>query len=500
MHQTCLIRPARGRSSPTTTTNTLSLHHTTFCLTVIISLIFLLLSIATHTVNGNYFMSRIHRRYFVAGNFSRVTQNDGTVLTANHLASWDGKSWRAYDGGTNGPITALFVDSCFNVYVAGQFTTAGGIETGPIAVWHTYNHKWSSLGVMNSTGKYTTDEIKTISVRCFDIPTDTARCKCQVYVGGQFEFYLNNRTDTVATNVAMFETKDKRWSNLGGVHIHGIHSSVNSVDFRDFALTVVSRYGWFGGDGFLKRYMYDNGAHTWTTIESIKPGDTISEVYYDPNYYSYAVVLVSGQFTVNTTANEEDDYGGDSNGTCSNFCQFDSMDDVWYSTNLNSTFVTRGYRLDDSTFVMGDIAIPGENDTVTSTQLAVHMGDDWETYGIIPGSNSTFGDDDEDQDSIQSFNILSFTACSLFDVGCNPNSMAVVAQSTEDPDHGVMKFFNYRTRTWTDMGRGFNGSGIATKIVGVNYADSAASSLLSSTSAVRSLFLIGIVTLFLHLM
>lgn len=414
-------------------------------------------------VNANYFMTRLKRRWFIAGEFSRVAQSDGSILDVNNFAAWDGKKWRDYGEGTNGPVTALFVDSCFNIYLAGSFTEVNGRKTGPIAVWHVWNNKWESLGHLEN--QTLNSVVNSISVNCYDTPTDNSRCACDVYIGGQFEYALNNDTSQIANNVAMYNTRRKRWNNLGGIHVHGINSMVRSVDFRNFGLTVVSRFGWFGGDGFLKRYMYDHGQHTWKSTQSIESSDVISSVYYDPNYFEPIDVLVSGMFAVNTT-----------DGECRNLCIYDPMKDRWSSVapELNTGYISRSIQLFDSIFITGDIRIQGENDTEISTSVAINTGGCWQSYGMNP-NNFTIPD-----------NVLSFTACSIYDLGCGENSMAIVAEGIDSND-GIVKFFNYEKGEWMDFGRGLNGSGTATLITSINYADNAGTVLFNFGTLLRTL-------------
>lgn len=75
---------------------------------------------------------------YVAGDF-RTAGN----VTANFIAKWDGTAWSALGTGMNGPVHALvWTGSC--LYVGGQFSTAGGISANNIAKWDGSN--WSALG------------------------------------------------------------------------------------------------------------------------------------------------------------------------------------------------------------------------------------------------------------------------------------------------------------------------------------------------------------------
>jgi hypothetical protein len=67
---------------------------------------------------------------------------------ANHIARWDGSSWSTLGTGIAGPGTQVTVSALAvsggNVFVGGNFTSAGGVLVSNIAVWDGTN--WSTLG------------------------------------------------------------------------------------------------------------------------------------------------------------------------------------------------------------------------------------------------------------------------------------------------------------------------------------------------------------------
>ncbi|MEX1275236.1 MAG: LamG-like jellyroll fold domain-containing protein [Bacteroidota bacterium] len=81
---------------------------------------------------------------YVGGNFTTAGGN-----TVNHIAKWNGSSWSALISssnginGINGMVTALAVIGT-DLYAGGWFTTAGGIPAENIAKWDGTN--WSALG------------------------------------------------------------------------------------------------------------------------------------------------------------------------------------------------------------------------------------------------------------------------------------------------------------------------------------------------------------------
>ena len=67
-------------------------------------------------------------------------------ITVNNIAKWNGTAWSALGTGVTGDtgVNALVFDSAGNLYAAGVFTTAGGNAASNIARWN--GAAWSALG------------------------------------------------------------------------------------------------------------------------------------------------------------------------------------------------------------------------------------------------------------------------------------------------------------------------------------------------------------------
>ncbi len=82
---------------------------------------------------------------YVGGSFGQV--NVGNPLVANHIARWDGVSWSTLEGGPSGDLNAVVRSISLDgddLYVGGDFTTAGGVPASRLAHW-TGSH-WAGLG------------------------------------------------------------------------------------------------------------------------------------------------------------------------------------------------------------------------------------------------------------------------------------------------------------------------------------------------------------------
>ena len=63
--------------------------------------------------------------------------------TVNNIAKWDGSRWSALGSGVNFGVYAIAISDS-DVYVGGDFTTAGGISANHIAKWN--GSTWFPMG------------------------------------------------------------------------------------------------------------------------------------------------------------------------------------------------------------------------------------------------------------------------------------------------------------------------------------------------------------------
>jgi hypothetical protein len=63
---------------------------------------------------------------------------------AKYVARWDGSAWSPLGSGMDGWIQSLAIDEDGNLYAGGWFTTAGDVEANYIAMWD--GDVWTALG------------------------------------------------------------------------------------------------------------------------------------------------------------------------------------------------------------------------------------------------------------------------------------------------------------------------------------------------------------------
>lgn len=136
-----------------------------------------------------------------------------------HLAVYNGTEWCDLGGGTDGPVKALEIDSCGNLYVGGSFTAVGAlgckcdvVSALNIAKWD--GCCWSSVGcgVCGSVNALAIDGCG------------------HLYVGGDFDKVFNsNKTTLVVPKLAKWD--NNKWSSVGnGVANGTIKTEVLDLD------------------------------------------------------------------------------------------------------------------------------------------------------------------------------------------------------------------------------------------------------------------------------
>src|SRR5579862_2099725 len=133
---------------------------------------------------------------FVGGQFTTA----GSVA-ANNLALWNGAGWStpgqstAGGNGLNGSVSTLLVDSSGAVTIGGNFTVAGNIHANHLASWN--GRAWSPIGTTAN------DAIFSVNALAND-------AKGNLYAGGDFSLIGGVSTNAVA------KWNGRGWSDLGG--------------------------------------------------------------------------------------------------------------------------------------------------------------------------------------------------------------------------------------------------------------------------------------------
>jgi hypothetical protein len=144
-----------------------------------------------------------------------------------------------------------------NIYVGGDFTTAGGNTANRIAVYNTSNNTWSALGTGLSSS------VNTIAISGTNI-----------YVGGAF----GTAGGISATAIAVYNTSNSSWSALGS----GLSAVVRTIAVLGTNIYVGGDFTTAGGNTANRiavcTYDYINLQFNSQTISTLYTNRTGSQV------------------------------------------------------------------------------------------------------------------------------------------------------------------------------------------------------------------------------
>ncbi|MBX7209370.1 MAG: choice-of-anchor D domain-containing protein [Verrucomicrobiaceae bacterium] len=210
-------------------------------------------------------------KIYVGGSF----RSAGGVLTDN-VACWDktARTWSALGsgiGGANAGTANVFALAMIgsDLYVGGDFTSAGGITANRVAKWNTVTQTWSALGTGIVRGS-NSGRVQALAVMGSDL-----------YVGGD----ISSAGGIPAAGIAKWNGTS--WSALGA----GADSYVNALCVQGTDLYVGGQFGSAGGVANTNRIAKWNGA-TWSALDT---GMTGSHV--DSLCVLNGVLYVGGFFT-----------------------------------------------------------------------------------------------------------------------------------------------------------------------------------------------------------
>ena len=203
---------------------------------------------------------------FAGGNF----EEDENGAALNGIAKFDGSSWVPLGTGVDGSdfpmVHAIATGSGGDVFVGGNFITAGGTTVNGIARWNDSSQQWFAMGSGVTNG----------SVHAIEVIGN------DVYVGGTFQYVDGQAIKHFA-----------KWSSANG------WSAVENIDDNVYALDAAAGVLYVGGAftnvGSLtanKVAKYTLANDTWSTLGTGLGADAVSAL----KAFNATTVTVAGSF------------------------------------------------------------------------------------------------------------------------------------------------------------------------------------------------------------
>jgi len=223
---------------------------------------------------------------YVAGSFTTA----GGV-TASNIAMWDGSSWYPLDDGLNGTVWALAIGDDGHLYAGGEFSASGATTLNFIARWNTATDAWQAL---DSGLNETVRTLLAITIS----ETDYLIC------GGDFTGEGAGGGPDPLNYLGVYVYDDfPNWTDLtGGANNIGrafAYDAANSVTYVGGDFTVVND----APDEVSANYvaaLSGSGATTWSALGAGVNAASVRALLYSSN-----ALFVGGDFTTagGSTAN-----------------------------------------------------------------------------------------------------------------------------------------------------------------------------------------------------
>jgi hypothetical protein len=462
------------------------------------------------------------RKFYVAGGFTAAyNTTNGVAGTVGYVSSYNGNVWDMLNGGADGQVLVVHVDSLFNVYIGGKFSNAGGVSTGPLAIWKRGATNWAAVG--GSAFTYASDDSATgwvqslVNKGIYAVRTDCFTVNnggCDIYIGGLFEFAAS---DGAAVNVAKYDSSSSKWLALGGKDKHGLNPAASNNDivyslWKKQASCSASIIGssagvacnlWITGSFSQVFKIYNSKTSAWTaptTSQAIADSSTSSSgafVGYTLFYQSYLIandeVYIGGNF----------DFADSSSGRCKYICKVVvtnsnssptfTLSSVGTSGNPPNAAVKSVYSYyasyTDYAFSQNPSAVVYAAGTFTSSastsNVLKYSGGSW---GQISSSDTT-------DIGVNGTDVNTIWVCGQASFDCKTGSVAVGGKSgISNGNLGYARYYNVDgSGTWNNFGGGV-GTGA---VLSIDSAQSAGSTAYVSFSCVAIVFLAMLfVTLF----
>jgi hypothetical protein len=246
--------------------------------------------------------------FIVVGGISTPVNNIARFNTQTN--TWSTLGTGSSNGVSGGGVSALAVVGN-EVFVGGDFTSAGGVSANRVARFNTQTNTWSTLGTGSSNG------VSGGGVSALAVVGN------EVFVGGVFTL----AGGVSAYNVARFNTQTNTWSALGTGSSYGVNGEVRALAVVGNEVFVGGVFTLAGGVSANRVARFNTQTNTWSSLGTGSSNGVSGGVY--PYVYALAVVgnevVVGGLFTL-------------AGGVSANYvARFNTQTNTWSSLGTGSS-------------------------------------------------------------------------------------------------------------------------------------------------------------------
>lgn len=211
----------------------------------------------------------------------------GALTAANGIVKWDGSTWSALSTGIAGLsafVTAVEIDTAGNVYLGGEFTTAGGVTCNSIAKWNGTNYEALGSGVSIPVG--TVIDVNTMAIASdgnifaggtFSIAGGRTLTDCMaIWNGTTWQDFPCDLPGTTVVNDILFVGDDLYigYSDAGTAAASSLNTVTNTGTAISYPVIYVSRLG--GTEGTLKYIKNETTGATLYFSYALRDGETLT--------------------------------------------------------------------------------------------------------------------------------------------------------------------------------------------------------------------------------
>lgn len=154
----------------------------------------------------------------------------------------------------------LICIQCNNLYVAGKFSHAGGILSGPIAFYNQTTGQWQSVGQQNLLTWSGSLYVNDVTVDC-SMDNSGICLTCDVWLGGNFIVYISGQS-LPAINILHWDSVNSKWDPVSG-NPELVLGEVLAITKKDYGNSFASNNVWVAGSFKSVFTRYNIGSQTW---------------------------------------------------------------------------------------------------------------------------------------------------------------------------------------------------------------------------------------------